>query len=239
MARDEDAGDRSPDPGPKTELRLKKGAGARGDNLCPACGAIIETGVVICLRCGLDLRTGKQFRTKNTVSLKVRAIRLTQSIDAMISWLLLLLVRVAVVAGVAYATIWGYQALTTRDRPKDSPRAEAKRDACPSCKGVGKIKCGVCGGFGSVDAVTSVACDRCGGTGSYALQLGKSKVVCPFCKGVGTHERSVRQTCKACKGAGVSGCESCGGSGAAAASGEDDTHGEAGFVSRFWETLTH
>lgn len=238
MTRDDNAGDRSPESGPKTELRLKKGAAARGDNLCPSCGAIIEKGVVICLRCGLDIRTGKQFRTKSSVGLKVRAIRLSQSIDALISWLLLLLLRVAVVAVVAYATIRGYQALTTHDKSTDLPSSEAKQDLCPACKGAGKIKCSVCGGFGSVDAVTSVACDRCGGTGSYALKLGKSKVVCPFCKGVGTHERSVRQTCKACKGSGVSGCDSCGGSGAASGSGANDAHGDVGFVSRFWKALT-
>ena len=238
MTRDDNAGDRSPDSGPKTELRLKKGAAARGDNLCPSCGAIIEKGVVICLRCGLDIRTGKQFRTKNSVSLKVRARRLSEGIDALFSMLWMLLLRAAVVAMVACAAVWGYQALTTRDHPTASPSATAGQALCPGCKGTGKIKCGDCGGFGSVDAVSSVACDRCGGTGKYALQLGKATVNCPFCTGLGSHERSVRQTCAACAGAGLVPCGPCGGSGAAGKAGASSADGAAGLVAQFWKKLT-
>ena len=238
MTLDDNAGDKPPDAGPKTEFRLKKGAAASGDNLCPACGAILEKGVVICLRCGLDIRTGKQFRTKNSVSFRVRAMRLSQGIDALISSLLLLLFRLAVIAVVAYATIRGYQALTTHDKLNASPGLEAKQDVCLGCRGTGKIKCSVCGGFGSVDATTSIACERCGGTGKYALQLGKSKVVCPFCKGVGSHERAIRQPCTVCGGTGVSTCGPCGGSGAAGGSGASATNVEVGIVSRFLKSLT-
>jgi hypothetical protein len=32
--------------------------------VCPACGSRIDRGVVVCIRCGLNVRTGKQIRTK-------------------------------------------------------------------------------------------------------------------------------------------------------------------------------
>lgn len=56
----------------KWNLPGKKTAGKGGDggesgaaqNKCPDCGAAINAGAVICIKCGLDLRTGKKIDTK-------------------------------------------------------------------------------------------------------------------------------------------------------------------------------
>lgn len=45
----------------KTNLELMHG-------VCPACGARIDRGVVVCVRCGLNVRTGKQIRMHATES---------------------------------------------------------------------------------------------------------------------------------------------------------------------------
>lgn len=51
-----------PPPGPS--LRLKRGTLVSGANQCPSCGAVLPDVVVVCTKCGLDLRTGKRFQIR-------------------------------------------------------------------------------------------------------------------------------------------------------------------------------
>jgi hypothetical protein len=45
-------------------LALRRNVAVSGAPQCPACNAVLDEGVVVCIRCGFDFRTGKRFNTR-------------------------------------------------------------------------------------------------------------------------------------------------------------------------------
>jgi uncharacterized Zn-finger protein len=233
----------------RVRLTMKKQASATGENLCPSCGRVFEHGAMICVGCGLDIRTGKQFRTRSGSTLAGKARSVSRGFVSAVVSLLGFVVRVAIVV---LLVIGGYAAYNAyiKDVVEGEPSSGAnpggvasttgsRLQACPLCRGDGKNTCGSCGGFGTVDAVVDGVCDQCAGTGKYSLRMGRSKVLCPFCSGKGTKQKSTRVACKACDGTGSLTCTRCKGTGLNSTTQEQEsTNGFIQSARDYFDSLT-